>query len=131
MLTVKRLSSVLLLALLAAGCTTTATITNLTPQEEFRNANGLYPVDAAFASQQQTLRWNTIRPQVVVETEFYPMRPTPLMTNRWETLIPVPPDRNVVYYRFKFDFDYNDFGSEGRSDSKLSPVYRLHIIDNK
>ena len=129
MFTVKRLSSVLLLALLAAGCSTTATITNLTPQEEFRNANGLYPVDAALASKQQTLRWNTIRPQVVVETEFYPMRPTPLMTNRWETLVPVPPDRNVVYYRFKFDFDYNDFGSPGKSDSKLSQVYRLHIID--
>jgi len=42
MLTVKRLSSVLLLALLMAGCATT-TITNLTPQEEFRNPNGLYP----------------------------------------------------------------------------------------
>ena len=130
MLTVKRLSSVLLLAMLMAGCATT-TITNLTPQEEFRNANGLYPVDAALASQQQTLRWNSVRPQVVVESEFYPMRPTPLMTNRWETLIPVSPDKSVIYYRFKFEFDYNDFGSPGRTDSKMSQVYRLHILDNK
>src|SRR6267154_2650376 len=109
MLTVKRLSSVLLLALLMAGCTTT-TITNLTPQEEFRNPNGLYPVDAALASQQQTLRWNSIRPQVFVKTEFYPIPPTPLITNRWKTFTPVPPDRNVIYYRLKFEFDYNDFG---------------------
>lgn len=113
-----------------AGCATTR-ITNLTPQQEFRNANGLYPIEAAMTSRQQTLRWNTIRPQVVVDQEFYPMRPTPLMTNRWETLIPVPPGKNVVYFRFKFDFDYNDFGSPGRSDSKLSSVYRLQIIDEK
>ncbi len=112
------------------GCASTR-ITNLTPQRELRNANGLYPIEAAMTSHQQTLRWNSIRPQVVVDQEFYPMRATPLMTNRWETLIPVPPGKNVVFFRFKFDFDYNDFGSPGRTDSKLSPIYRLQILDEK
>jgi hypothetical protein len=129
---VKRLSPVFLLAvsfgLLMTGCATTD-ITNLTPRYEPRNAAGLYPVEAAMKSQQQTLRWNTIRPQAIVDTEAYPMRPTLLMTNRWETLVPVPPGKSVVYFRFKFDFDYNDFGSAGRSDSKLSPTYRLEILD--
>jgi hypothetical protein len=130
MFKVKRLSPVLLLGLLVAGCSTT-TITNLTPEKEFRNPNGLYSLEAAMTSRQQTLRWNSIRPQVVVGSEFFPMRPTSLMTNRWETLIPVPPGNNVIEYRFKFDFDYNDFGSPGKSDSKLSKVYRLQILDNQ
>jgi len=126
---VKKSLPVLLLGLLMAGCATTTHITNLTPQQEFRNSNGFYSVEAALASRQQTLRWQSIRPSVVVDKEFYPMRPTPLMTNRWETLIQVPAGQNVVFYRFKFDFDYNTFASSGGSDSKLSPVYRLQILD--
>lgn len=126
---VKKSLPVLLLGLLLAGCATTTHITNLTPKQEFRNSNGLYSVEAAMSSRQQTLRWQSVRPTVLVDKEFYPMRPTPLMTNRWETLIPVPAGQNTVYYRFKFDFDYNTFGSPGSSDSKLSPVYRLQILD--
>ncbi|MDB6064770.1 MAG: hypothetical protein JWR26_978 [Pedosphaera sp.] len=123
----KKFLPVLLLGLLLTGCTT-ATLTNLTPHQEFRNASGLYPVEAAMASRQQTLRWDTVRPNVVVDTEFLAMRPTLLMTNRWETLIPVPPGKNVVYYRFKFDYDYLSMGAR-KSDSVRSPVYRLQILD--
>jgi hypothetical protein len=128
---VKKSLPVLLLGLLMAGCATTTHITNLTPQKEFRNPNGFYSVEAALSSRQQTLRWQSIRPSVVVDKEFYPMRPTPLMTNRWETLIPIPADKNIVYYRFKFDFDYNTFASSGGADSKLSPVYRMQILDKQ
>jgi hypothetical protein len=119
--------SALGLSLVLAGCTTTS-ITNLTPRQELRNPNGLYSVEAALTSRQQSLRWQDIQPNVVVETDFYPMRPTPLMTNRWETLIPVPPGTNVVYYRFKFDYDSTGFG-KNHPDSKLSQVYRLQISD--
>ena len=93
-----------------------------------RNPNGLYPIEAALTSHQQSLRWEDIHPSVVVETDFYPMRPTPLITNRWETLIPIAPGNNVVYYRFKFDYDANGFGKTD-PDSKLSQVYRLEILD--
>lgn len=108
-----------------AGCTTT-TITNLTPKIASRNPNGLYPVEASLASSQQTLRWETIEPSVVIGNELFPMRPTPLMKNRWETLIPVPPGRNAVTYRIKFDYKYNAF-SAPKSDSKLSPEFRLIV----
>ena len=124
---VKKLLPVLLLALLVAGCSTT--ITNLTPKREFRNDIGLYSVEAALNSSQQSLRWGAVKPSVVVGKEFYPMRYTPLMTNRWETLIPVAKDTAVVYYRFKFDYTYNSFASPPKADSKLSPVYRLQILD--
>lgn len=117
----------LLLPLLAVGCA--ARFTNLTPLTQPRNPDGLYPIEVAFHSRQQTLRWETIEPYVVVGTEFYPMRPTPLMSNRWETLIPVPANVNVVRYQFKFDFKYNALGP-ARGDSARSPFYTLQILSN-
>jgi hypothetical protein len=126
---IKHVLPVMLLSLVMAGCTTT-TITNLTPQVQSRNTNGLYPIEAALASSQQSVRWSSIEPNVVIGNDFYPMRPTPLMTNRWETLVPVPEGKDVVYYHFKFDYRYNSFGP-AQPDSKLSPSYRLLISDNK
>lgn len=120
-----------MLGLAMAGCTTTTSVTNLTPKREFRNENGFYPIEAAFHSSQQSLRWETVKPEVIIEKDVYPMRFTPLMTNRWETLIPVPPGNNVVYYRFKFDYKYNAFGAPPQPDSTLSPIYRLQIIDKQ
>ena len=64
----------------------------------------------------------------MVGTEFYDMRPTPLMTNRWEGLIPVPPGTSVVHYRYKFEFQYNRMGKPG-TDTALSPEYTLRILD--
>jgi len=117
---------ILLSALFLTGCA--ATFTNLTPQQQRRNANHLYPVEVAFTTRQQTLRWETIQPKVVVGTEIYPMHPTPLMTNRWETLLPVPPGTNLIHYRYKFDFECNAIGGR-KADSALSPHYTLRILD--
>jgi hypothetical protein len=125
MLNIRKLLPFALLPLLLAGC---SSITNLTPLQQTRNANGLYPVEVALASRQQTLRWESIKPYVVVGVDFYPMRPTPLMKNRWETLVPVPATTNLVYYKFKFDFEYNTFQGPSH-DSKLSQEYRLMILD--
>src|SRR5579859_2340990 len=125
---VKKLMTILALGLLATGCATT-TVTNLTAKQTFRNANGLYPVEVALSSRQQTLRWPTIKANAVMENNTFTMRLTPLMTNRWETLIQVPADKNVVYFRFKFDYMYDAFASPGRMDSLLSPIYRLQILD--
>jgi len=116
----------LLLMFLVAGCATN--FTNLTPQQQERNANNLYPVEVALDSRQQTLRWQSIRPQIVVGTEFYPMRPTQLMSNRWEGLVPVPLGTNLVHYRYKFDYDYNAMGKP-KSDSSLSPEYTLRVVE--
>ena len=122
----KRILLFLLAPLLLTGCATT--LTNLTPEHRVRNPNNLYLVEVALASSQQTMRWESIRPQIVVGTEFYPMRPTLLMTNRWEGLVPVPPGTNMVHYRYKFDFQYNALGKP-RPDSALSPEYSLTILE--
>ena len=117
----------LALAIVATSCTT-ATLTNLTPQQQVRNANGLYPVEAALETRQQTLRWDSIKPMVKVGSEFYPMRPTLLMTNRWEGLIPIPSGASAIEYKFKFDYQYNAMGKP-RNDSALSKEYTLRVID--
>ena len=122
----KKLLPLLLTPCLLAGCT--GTFTNLAAQRQVRNLNNLYPVEVALNTRQQSLRWESIQPFVVVGTESYPMRKTLLMKNRWEGLVPVPPRTNIVYYHYKFDFQYNDFGGP-KNDSASSPEYRLLILE--
>ena len=122
----KKSLPLLSLSLLLAGCATQ--LTNLTPQQQVRNANNLYPVEVAFNTRQQTLRWQTIEPKIIVGSEAYEMRPTPLMTNRWEGLIPVPAGTSVVRYRYRFDYQYNRMGNPG-TDNSSSPEYTLRILD--
>ena len=117
---------VLVLPLLLAGCATQ--FTNLTPQQQVRNANNIYMLEVAVASGQQTLRWESIRPQILVGTESYPMRPTPLMTNRWEGLVPVSPGTPSIQYRYKIDYEYNAFGKP-KASSQLSRTYKLRLLE--
>ena len=123
----KKLLPILLAPLLLAGCATT--FTNLSPQHQVRNANHLYPVEVAFNSRQQSLRWETIKPFVHVGNEFYEMRPTKLMTNRWEALVPVPAGQHTIQYRYKFDFKYSALGKSPQSDSAISPEFTLRILE--
>ena len=122
----KKALPILLLPWLMTGCQ--ATFTNLSAKHQVRNPNNFYPVEVALNTRQQSLRWESIQPLVMVGAESYPMRPTPLMTNRWEGLIPVPPQTNTVYYRYKFDFRYNNFGGPG-TDSASSPEYKLQLLE--
>ncbi|HEV2392467.1 MAG TPA: hypothetical protein VG146_08910 [Verrucomicrobiae bacterium] len=111
--------------LLLAGCTTT--FTNLTPQQQVRNPNNVYPVEVALDTRQQSLRWESIHPQIVMGSESFPMRPIPMMTNRWEGLVSVPGDATLVHYHYKFDFEYNSLGKP-KPDSAISPEYALQIL---
>ncbi len=122
----KKFLPLLLTPLLLSGCATS--FTNLTPLQQPRNPNNAYPVEVALASRQQTMRWDSIRPQIMVGDKFYPMRPTSLMTNRWEGLLPVPAGTEEVRYRYKFDYDYNAMGKP-RQDSSMSPEYTLRIVN--
>ncbi|MCS7337976.1 MAG: hypothetical protein NZ739_07020 [Verrucomicrobiae bacterium] len=122
----KKLIPVGLVAVLAVGCA--SQFTNLTPLQQLRNQNNFYPVEVAFKTRQQTIRWDTIEPYVVVGTNFYRMERTPQMHNRWETLLPVPPGTNVIRYRYRFDFECSGFGGR-KKDSAISPEYTLRIID--
>lgn len=118
----------LLPVLLLAGCSTTATFTRMTPTQQPRNPDNLYPVEVAFTSSQQSLRWDSIKPYVLVNGQPYELRQVPIVRNRWEGYIPVPATASEVKYRFKFDYLYNSFGQDPQPDSKWSPVYSLKIV---
>jgi hypothetical protein len=56
------------------------------------------------------------------------MQRTPLLTNRWETLVPIPTDKDSVIYRYKFDYEYQGFPAR-HPESRLSKVYQLFILE--
>ena len=118
----------LLPILLLAGCATSQ-FTRLTPTGQPRNANNLYPVETAFNSQQQSLRWDSIQAYVIVNGESLPLRRVPLVKNRWEGFVPVAPNANAVKYRFKFDYLYNNFGTAPKPGSFISQPYLLKVLD--
>lgn len=121
----KKFLLLLLTPLLLTGC---STITNLTPSKQTRNETGLYPVGVAFDTRQQSLRLESVKPSVVIGNETFPMRKTPLMKNRWETLVPVPADKNGVDYHFQFYYEYNAI-PQVRPGSIMSREYHLDIVD--
>ncbi len=124
MLRSSQLFLLLLIPLLFSGCATT--ITNLTPAHQPRNAQGLYPVEFGFNSQPQSLKWETLTPFAIVGEEHFPMHKVELMRNRFEGFILLPPNKNLIHFRFKVDFEYNDFG-QSPPDSALSTTYSLQI----
>lgn len=125
----KRVLPVLLISWVAAGCQLTK-ITNLTPAQMERNSSGVYPIEAAWETREHTFRPGTLRPQVLVGTQSYPMRAVPVVKDRFEASIPVPPNENTVRYRFKFDYDYNAIPVP-RANSKMSPEYKLEIVEKR
>ena len=118
----------LLPVLLLAGCATSS-FTRVTPLQQPRNTNNLYPVEVIFNSSQQSLRWDSLKPFVLVNGELYPLRPVPIVQNRWEGFVPVAPTASSVIYRFKFEYLFNTFGSEPKSGSDVSPQYNLKIVE--
>ena len=123
----KRLLPLLLLSLLLVGCGTTA-IVNLTPSRLPRKENGQYPIAVEWSSGKQSLIKDSIKAYVVIGLDQFPMQRTPLLTNRWETLVPIAADKDSAIYRYKFDIEYQGFGTR-QPDSKLSKVYQLFILD--
>jgi len=115
--------------LLVAGCTTSGTFTRLTPNQQPRNPDNAYAVEAAFDSEQQSLRWDSIHAYVIVNGQALPLRQVPLVKNRWEGLIPLPPGASSVNYRFKFDYLYNVFGGAPKPNSLQSKTYTLKVVE--
>ena len=122
----KRFMPLAALLLMFTACTTT--LTNLTPRTQQRNANGLYPVEVMWDSQAADIKKETIKGFVIVGEDAYPMQRSPMLTNRWEALMPVPGDKDFINYRYKFDYMYLKIPAPQPS-SKMSAPYQLQIVD--
>ena len=121
----KFLPLLLLAPFLVSGCAST---TNLTPTRRARSADGIYPFEVIFQSNQQAIRRESIKAYVLIDFDSYPMQATPIVSNRWEASIPIPAGKKFVHYRYKFDFSYNAIPTP-KKDSKLSPVHSFEIVD--
>jgi len=120
----KKIFSLLMLSVLLTGCTS---ITNLTPSHYPRDPSGNYRVEAQWYSNRQAVREDSFKPLVIVDgVKSVPMQPVPLVTDRWEAFIQVPADKDVVLYRYKFDFLDNTIGGP-KPNSMMSRDYELHI----
>ena len=115
-----------LLCLLITGCATS--LTNLTTSQQPRNPKGLYPVEVMWQSDAADIVKDTIKGYVVVGFDAYPMQRSPMLTNRWEALLPVPTDKNLVNFRYKFDYQYLTIPVR-RPGSKMSESFQLQILD--
>jgi predicted membrane GTPase involved in stress response len=85
-------------------------------------------VEAAWQTREQTIRLETIKPMVVVGMDKYPMQPEAVVSNRWETFVPLPADQSLLHYKFQFDFTRNGMPAPVE-DSKVSQDYTLQVID--
>ncbi len=126
MIMLKKILAILPILLLT-GCATT--FTRLTPLQQPRNPDNLYPVEVLFNSSQQSLRWDSIQAYVLVDGTLNPMRQVPMMQNRWDGFVFVKPGVNSISYRFKFDYLYNAFGQPPKPNSAFSPMYKMTIIN--
>jgi len=127
MLNWKKTLLLLLLPLSLAGCATT-TITNLTPSRQVRKGTGQYPFEVEFRSRQQSLIKDSIKGYVVIGLDQYPLQRVPMLTNRWETLVPVPADKDIITYRYRFDYEYRAIPAH-RPDNAQSKHYQLFILE--
>jgi hypothetical protein len=114
------------LAALLTGCSTT--VTNLTPRQMPRSDKNLYPFEVSLDTSQRSVVDETIKAYVMIGFETYPMQPTPMLKNRWDTLVPIPAGTNFVHYRYKFDYEYLAI-PQRKQGSILSPMYTLEIQD--
>ncbi len=123
----KKIFCLLLLPMLLAGCTS---ITNLTPSQYPRDPSGFYRVEAEWKSSRQAILPDSFQPLVMIGFNTFPMRPVPVVQDRWEAYVPVPADKDFVLYRYKFDFLVNSI-SKPHPDSLMSPEYTLKVSEKK
>ncbi|HEY3863889.1 MAG TPA: hypothetical protein VGO59_18585 [Verrucomicrobiae bacterium] len=122
--TMKKFFGLLMLSALLTGCTS---ITNLTPSHVSRDPSGFYRVEAEWYSQREVIRPGSFKPLVVVDGfNTYPMTPVPLVVDRWQAFIPIPVDKDMVYFHYKFDFQDDAFGGP-RPNSMKSRDYELRV----
>jgi len=115
------------LGLALAGCASNE-ISNMSPRVSTRGPDGLCVIEARWDSNLRAVCQDSMKPYVVIGSQFYPMQRTALTTNRWEATVPVPAGQRFLNYHFKFDYEMNGFGRR-HPNSKLSPTYQIEIVE--
>lgn len=113
--------------LLQTGCVKT-TIVNLTPSKLPRNSQGVYRFEAAWDSNQKSIREDSIQGYVVMDGVNVPMERVQVVEDRWEVMLPLDQSPEGLTYLLKFDYMYDSF-PEPKPDSLRTQPYRLDIVE--
>jgi hypothetical protein len=125
---VKRARNVILLAAAAAtlaGCAPSQTA-NYTPGSIPVASARTYPFEVEWKSSRRGVDPEQVRVFVMIDDRLHPMSRVASVANRWEARIPVADGREVVPYRFKFEYPYPGLGTV-HHNSEWSPEYRLVV----
>ena len=114
-----------LLAALGLGCASSQN-TNLTSRSAAPSPEANYLFETTFRTHRRGVQPENVKAWVVVGLNLYPMQPVPNTENRFEALLPLPTDRSVLRYRYKFQFTYPGV-LDNKINSTMSPEYELQV----
>lgn len=114
-----------LLAALGLGCTGSRN-TNLTPRSPAPSTDATYLFETTFRTHRRGVQPEHVKAWVVMGLNLYPMQAVPNTENRFEALLPLPTDRSVLRYRYKFEFTYPGV-LDNKINSTMSPEYELQL----
>ena len=113
------------LAVLGLGCASSQN-TNLTPRSAAPTPEATYLFETTFRTHRRGVQPENVKAWVVMGLNLYPMQPVPNTENRFEALLPLPTDRPVLRYRYKFEFTYPGV-LDNKANSTMSPEYELQV----
>ena len=114
-----------LMAVLGLGCASSQN-TNLTPRSAAPSPESTYLFETTFRTHRRGVPPENVKAWVVMGLNLYPMQPVPNTENRFEALLPLPTDRPVLRYRYKFEFTYPGV-LDNKVNSTMSPEYELQV----
>jgi hypothetical protein len=114
-----------LLATLGLGCASSQN-TNLTSRSPAPSPEANYLFETTFRTHRRGVQPENVKAWVVMGLSLYPMQPVPNTENRFEALLPLPTDRSVLRYRYKFQFTYPGV-LDNNINSTMSPEYELQV----
>lgn len=121
-----RVGAAAALALLA-GCST-LTVTNLTPSDLQENPSEIYTFTLRATPHTSTVVPGSITPQIVIDGQIYPMKPSALGGDLYEFDYQLPPGRQDVAYYFLVGYKVEGNGiiEEDQTNTGLEHATIIH-----
>jgi len=112
------------LALLGSGCA--PSYTNLTPRSAPLAGPDLHHFEVQWDTSRRGANGPDVKAYVVVGESLYPLQRIPGTPDRWEGDAPIPKDKTIIPYRFKFDYTFPTI-TQRLPQSDYSPPYFLEL----